>query len=134
VKIQERSAAAGTRRVPQNSGGGGRIPAAPSRLNISAGRAARTMAEDRDGPAVIIVSSKKPVMNYVTACVTAFNMGHSRLLIRARGRSISSAVDVVNLLRSGFLSGLRVERVSVGTEAAPPVSFIEIEVSKPQPR
>jgi DNA-binding protein len=85
--------------------------------------------------ALIIVSTKKPVMNYVTACVTAFNAGHRRLVLRARGRSISSAVDVVNLLKSGFLSGLRVERVGVGSEgvdgAEGTVSYIEIEISRP---
>ncbi|MGC9075859.1 MAG: RNA-binding protein [Conexivisphaera sp.] len=85
--------------------------------------------------ALIIVSTKKPVMNYVTACVTAFNSGHRKLLLRARGRSISSAVDVVNLLKSGFLSGLKVERVGVGSEdvdgGTDPVSFIEIEISRP---
>ncbi|BBE43015.1 MAG TPA: RNA-binding protein [Nitrososphaeria archaeon] len=85
--------------------------------------------------ALIIVSTKKPVMNYVTACVTAFNSGHRKLLLRARGRSISSAVDVVNLLKSGFLSGLKVERVGVGSEDVDggndPVSFIEIEISRP---
>ncbi|MGC8555397.1 MAG: RNA-binding protein [Conexivisphaera sp.] len=84
--------------------------------------------------ALIIVSSRKPVMNYVTACLTAFNSGHRRVVLRARGRSISSAVDVVNLLKAGFLPGLRTERVSVGSEdvdgGEDRVSFIEIEVSR----
>ena len=85
-------------------------------------------------PALIIVSAKKPLMNYVTACVTAFNSGHRKVLIRARGRSISNAVEVVNLLRQGFLPELRVERVGIGSEVVDggddAVSFIEIELSR----
>ena len=66
--------------------------------------------------ALIIVSSKKPVLNYVTACITAFNSGYKKVVLRARGASISNAVDVVRLLRTGFLPSLVVEKVEIGSE------------------
>lgn len=84
---------------------------------------------------MIIVSSKKPVLNYVTACITAFNSGHKKVLLRARGSSISNAVDVVRLLRTGFLPDLVVENVEIGSEEIDlegerrKVSYIEILVS-----
>ncbi len=86
-----------------------------------------------EDPALIIVSGRKPVMNYVTACLTALHSGHRSVMLRARGRSISNAVEVVNLLRAGFLPELRVERISVGSESldgGDPVSYIEIVLSE----
>ena len=46
---------------------------------------------------------KKPVLNYVLACMTLFKSGHEEVVIKARGRSISRAVDTVEVLRSRFM-------------------------------
>ncbi|MBN2335159.1 RNA-binding protein, partial [Candidatus Bathyarchaeota archaeon] len=32
---------------------------------------------------------KKPVLNYVLACMTLFKSGHEEIIVKARGRSIS---------------------------------------------
>ena len=45
---------------------------------------------------------KKPIMNYVTACITFFNSGEDHVIVKARGRAISKAVDTVELLRSFY--------------------------------
>ncbi len=85
-------------------------------------------------PQVII--GKKPILRYVTACLTTFNRGSDRVVLRARGRRISSCVDVVNTLRRGFLTDLQVESINIGTETITVddkqrnVSFIEITLRR----
>ncbi len=81
---------------------------------------------------------RKPVMNYVIACLTFFNSGSEKVVVKARERSISRAVDSVELLRSAFVKDLRLQSVSIGTEQITSgegqtrnVSTIEITVTKP---
>lgn len=59
----------------------------------------------------------KPVMNYVLAVVTQFNTGQASVNIEARGRAISRAVDVVEIVRHRFLNSLKVEKIDIGTES-----------------
>jgi DNA-binding protein len=59
---------------------------------------------------------RKPVLNYVLACMTLFKSGQEEVLVKARGRSISTAVDVVEVMRNRFMSDLKVGEVSIGTE------------------
>jgi DNA-binding protein len=42
----------------------------------------------------VILIGKKPPMNYVLATLTAFHEGAGEVVIKARGQSISKAVDV----------------------------------------
>jgi DNA-binding protein Alba len=55
-------------------------------------------------------------MNYVTACMTCLNnrKNEGRVVIAARGRVISKAVDVVEFLKR-FVQ-IEVEDVRIGTE------------------
>ncbi|MFW6109336.1 MAG: DNA-binding protein Alba [archaeon] len=59
---------------------------------------------------------KKPVLNYVLACMTLFKSGHEEVVIKARGRSISRAVDVVEVLKNRFLSKAEVSNIKIGTD------------------
>ena len=59
---------------------------------------------------------RKPVLNYVLACLTLFKSGEEEILVKARGRSISTAVDVVEVMRNRFLPDVKVEGISIGTE------------------
>ncbi len=59
---------------------------------------------------------RKPVLNYVLACMTLFKSGQEEVLVKARGRSISTAVDVVEVLRSRFMPDVKVGEISIGTE------------------
>lgn len=59
---------------------------------------------------------KKPTMNYVLAVVTQFNSGTGEVAVKARGRSISRAVDVAEIVRNRFLPGSRVRDVRISTE------------------
>jgi DNA-binding protein len=60
---------------------------------------------------------KKPVLNYVLACMTLFKSGHEEVVIKARGRSISRAVDSVEVLRSRFMPNVEVLDIQIGTES-----------------
>jgi DNA-binding protein len=85
---------------------------------------------------VVYVGSKAP-MNYVLAVITLFNEGNKTVVLKARGRAISTAVDVSELSRNRFLSDLKVEKIEIGTEELPRreggtinTSTIEITLSK----
>jgi len=80
---------------------------------------------------------QKPVMNYVTACLTVFNTGGKEVILKARGNSISRAVDAVEVLRRGFVKDLVVKDIKLGTEEMvregnrkSNVSTIEITVTR----
>jgi len=80
---------------------------------------------------------RKPVMNYVIACLTFFNAGEKEVVVKARGRAISRAVDTVELLRRGFVKDLKVQKIETGTEELTRfegqkanVSTLEITVAK----
>jgi DNA-binding protein len=59
---------------------------------------------------------KKPIMNYVTACVTLFNSGNGEVMVRARGQAIEKAIDTVQMLRHGFLKDVAIRKINLGSE------------------
>lgn len=59
---------------------------------------------------------RKPVLNYVLACMTMFKSGQEEVLVKARGRSISTAVDVVEVMRNRFMTDLNIGAITIGTE------------------
>jgi len=80
---------------------------------------------------------KKPTMNYVLAVVTQFNSGSGEVTVKARGRSISRAVDVAEIVRNRFVPGSNVLDVRTSTERlagedghTASVSSIEIRLMK----
>jgi DNA-binding protein len=80
---------------------------------------------------------KKPTMNYVLAVVTHFNSGTPEVVVKARGRSISRAVDVAEIVRNRFVPGSKVKDVRIATEKltgedgrAASVSSIEIYLAR----
>jgi DNA-binding protein len=58
----------------------------------------------------------KPTMNYVLAVVTQFNSGSNEVTIKARGRAISRAVDVAEIVRHGFVQSASVRDIKIDTE------------------
>ncbi|TLZ70759.1 MAG: DNA-binding protein Alba [Methanobacteriota archaeon] len=85
----------------------------------------------------IVYIGKKPTMNYVLAVVTHFNGGSRDVIVKARGRSISRAVDVAEIVRGRFVPEARVRDVRIATEKvtseegrATSVSSIEIVLSR----
>ncbi len=96
-----------------------------------------TDTETPRDPNTIFVG-KKPTMNYVLACLTRINNGTGSITVKARGRSISRAVDVAQVLAKRFATDLKVEDISINTEQVKSettggmsnVSSIEIKLSR----
>ena len=85
-----------------------------------------------------VLIGRKPVMNYVLACITLFHGGAKEVNVKARGRSIRRAVDVVEVVRHRFLPDVKVKKIGIGTEQLAPreeggsptnVSSIEITLA-----
>jgi DNA-binding protein Alba len=66
-----------------------------------------------------VLVGKKPPMNYVLACLTSFHQGAVEVTIKARGQSISKAVDVAEIVRRKFVPTAKIVEVSIGTEEIP---------------
>jgi DNA-binding protein len=88
-------------------------------------------------PENIVYIGKKPAMNYVLAVVTQFNNGAKNVRIKARGNTISRAVDVAEISRNRFLQEAKVEAISINSEelqnedgTKSKVSTIEITLAK----
>ncbi len=64
----------------------------------------------------VVYIGKKPTMNYVLAVVTQFNSGSTEVVIRARGRSISRAVDVAEIVKNRFVPESKVKDIQIMTE------------------
>jgi len=58
----------------------------------------------------------KPVMNYVLACLTLFQNGTKDVSLKARGRAISKAVDVAEILSNRYMPDVTVKKIDIGTE------------------
>ena len=70
------------------------------------------MSEKREN---VVYIGSKPIFAYVTAIMTAFGSNPETVILRARGRAISSAVDAAEVTKNRFLSDLTSE-ISIGTE------------------
>ena len=86
-----------------------------------------------------VLVGRKPVMNYVLACITLFHGGAKEVSIKARGKSISRAIDVVEVVRRRFLPDVKIKRIGIGTDQILPqeegnsltnVSTIEITLER----
>jgi len=65
----------------------------------------------------VVYIGRKPVMSYVLAVITHFNRSDvTEVVLKARGRSITTAVDVAEITRRRFLNTLQVENIEIGTE------------------
>ena len=90
-------------------------------------------------PENTIFVGNKPAMTYVLAIMTCFNENKAKeVQICARGRAISTAVDVAELTRNRFMSELKVKSIITSTEqvvrreggGVANVSAIEITLAK----
>jgi len=63
-----------------------------------------------------IFIGKKPLMSYVLAVVTQFNSSPNEVKIKARGKAISRAVDVSQIVKNRFIPTLRISDFKVETE------------------
>lgn len=91
--------------------------------------------EKKDENTVFV--GKKGVMGYVLAVVTQFNNGSNPVVLKARGKLISRAVDVAEIVRNRFLMDVQVKDILIKTEelasedgSMSKVSAIEITLTK----
>jgi DNA-binding protein len=65
-----------------------------------------------------IYVGNKPSMSYVLAVVTQFqSAGSNEVVIKARGRAISRAVDTAEIVRNRFIKDLELKEIKIGTES-----------------
>ncbi|MCJ7571303.1 MAG: DNA-binding protein Alba [Candidatus Thermoplasmatota archaeon] len=96
-----------------------------------------TIEEKRTDENVIYVGHKPP-MSYVLAVVTQFQgSGSDEVIIKARGRSISTAVDTAEIVRNRFIKDAKIKDIKISTESitneegrTSNVSSIEIILTK----
>ncbi|MCE4623570.1 MAG: DNA-binding protein Alba [Caldisphaeraceae archaeon] len=68
---------------------------------------------------------KKPVMNYVLAVLTTLmEQNINAVVVKARGRNITKAVDTVEIVRSRFAKNVSIKNIDIGSH--------EITVNDPQ--
>lgn len=65
----------------------------------------------------VIFVGRKPSMAYVLGVITQFSNGMPEVHIRARGKAISRAVDVAEIVRRKFVSDVQIRSIDIGTEA-----------------
>ena len=94
------------------------------------------MPEDDDNTVYV---GSKPAMSYVLAVVTQFSEGHETVHVKARGKAISRAVVVAEMVRSKFEEDAEVEDISIDTDEIETdegdelnVSSIQIDLKKPE--
>ena len=90
----------------------------------------------RDENAVFV--GRRPTMNYVMATMMVLNKGVN-CTVKARGRAISHAVDVCEILKNRFLKGTEYKDITITTEQLQGengqnnnVSSIEIVLAPPK--
>ena len=73
----------------------------------------------------------KPLMNYVTAVVMQFTTKNaSKVIIKSRGKFISMAVDVVEIVRNRFLKDqIKLGEISINSEGCTNKEGKQVRVS-----
>ena len=85
----------------------------------------------------IVFIGNKPTMSYVLAVITSLSSSKSNeITLKARGRAITTAVDVAEITRRRFMEKIKLSKIDIGTEEVKEedgrtraVSTIEITMS-----
>lgn len=93
------------------------------------------------GESNIVYIGRKPPMSYVMAVITSFTGSDAKdITLKARGRSITTAVDAAEITRRKFMKELNVSKITIGTEEIQQeeggtrnVSTIEITLTRVPP-
>jgi len=89
----------------------------------------------------IVFVGRNPPMSYVLAVLSGFSSSKGEdVILKARGRAITTAVDVAEITRRRFMKELSVSKIIIGTEELPrdgggtrAVSTIEITLNRALP-
>ncbi len=88
------------------------------KIEISKGDMSEKPSKDLNKDNIIFVGIK-PFMNYVTGVVMQFqNKGEKEVIVSARGKFISKAVDVVEVAKRTFLKdeNIQIKDISISSE------------------
>ena len=96
------------------------------------------MAEEKaKGNENVVFVGKKGTMSYVLAVVTQMNQGANEVMVKARGKAISRAVDVAEIVKNKFITEAKINDIKIATEEISTeegnplkVSAIEIKLAK----
>ncbi len=89
----------------------------------------------------IVFVGRNPPMSYVLAVLSGFSSSKGEdVILKARGRAITTAVDVAEITRRRFMKEMSVSEIIIGTEELPrdgggtrAVSTIEITLNRALP-
>ena len=94
----------------------------------------------QEGQENAVFVGRRPTMNYVMAVMMILNKGED-CTVKARGRAISHAVDICEILKNRFLKGAEYKEIIISTEQLKSedgrennVSSMEIVISPPNPK
>ena len=97
------------------------------------------MSEKGESDNIVFIGSK-PFMNYVTSLIVQFtNKNHKEVIVKARGRWTSRAIDVVERVRKRFLKdeNIQIKHIRIDSEEVEnkegkkmSISLIEITLEK----
>ena len=73
------------------------------------------MAKKQAGQENAVFVGRRPTMNYVMAVMMILNKGED-CTVKARGRAISHAVDICEILKNRFLKGTEYKEIRISTE------------------
>ncbi len=68
-------------------------------------------------------------MAYVLGVITQFSSGQKEVHIRARGKAISRAVDVAEIVKRRFATDVQIRDIQIGTEVLELEDKTKINVS-----
>ena len=74
------------------------------------------MADEQKQNDNVILVGQKPSMAYVLGTVTQFSDGKPEVHIKARGKAVSRAVDVAEIVRRRFVQDVKIKNIDIGTE------------------
>ncbi|MAG22435.1 MAG: DNA-binding protein Alba [Candidatus Diapherotrites archaeon] len=93
--------------------------------------------EKSSGNENVVFVGKKGTMSYVLAVVTQMNQGANEVMLKARGKAISRAVDVAEIVKNKFVTDTKINDIKIATEEITTdegnllkVSAIEIQLLK----
>jgi DNA-binding protein len=93
------------------------------------------------GESNVVYIGRKPPMSYVMAVITSFTGSNTKeVTLKARGQSITTAVDAAEITRRRFMKELNLGEITIGTEEIQQeeggtrnVSTIEITLTRVPP-
>ena len=74
------------------------------------------MPEEQKAEDNVIFVGRKPSMAYVLGVITQFSDNKKEVHVKARGKAISRAVDVAEIVRRRFVNDVSIKNIQIGTE------------------